>query len=288
MKMKVIYILLVSLIWVHSAGAMVSGDEMKVSNRLIAANAPHLQVGVDTVAGKGHKKNEVTKAVSEGVSTQLIIYGLIIAFALAGLTLYLALKISGNRAEDQIADLLAKQKRDLKKNESNNSREGVATQNEVKALMERINDLENMVKILREKSETPVVPPPVAPLTKEVIPVEVPQPVVETRKEIFFLSTPNLNGSFNESSASATFREGASIYRFTKESFNKATFCIDEREASIKLALQYPDKSIDPVCEALNAYNARATKIVTKKPGTAELKGDKWVIQTKAKISYEG
>src|SRR5690606_11239158 len=101
-------------------------------------------------------------------------------------------------------------------------------------------------------------------------------------------STPNANGSFNESSATATYKEGASIYKFTKESFNKATFRLDDREASVRLAVQYPDKNIDPVCDALNAYNAKATRIVTREPGTVELLGDKWVLKQKAKISYEG
>jgi hypothetical protein len=107
--------------------------------------------------------------------------------------------------------------------------------------------------------------------------------------ETFFLSTPNADGSFNESSASQFFRDGASIYKFTKISNNRATFKLDEREASVKLALQYPDKNIDPVCDAVNAFNSKANRIVTIESGTAELLNDKWIVSRtqKAKIKYE-
>jgi hypothetical protein len=268
MKMKVIYILLVSLIWGQVAGAQTTGTQ---------------------------------KTVSAGLSTELIIYALIIALVLAGITLYLALKISGNRTEDQIADLLAKIKRENKKNDSGAQPAvhggSFAAKDEIKVLedrlMVRINDLEKMVEKLQEKKAASVVPASPVPASgpapqKAAAPVADTQPAVEVRKETFYLSTPNSNGTFNESSSSTTYREGASIYRFTKESFNKATFCIDDREASIKLALQYPDKNIDPVCEASNAYNPKASRIVTTSPGTAELLGENWFLKTKAKISYEG
>jgi hypothetical protein len=111
----------------------------------------------------------------------------------------------------------------------------------------------------------------------------------EVKLEIFFLSTPNSDGSFNDSSVSPTYKEGASIYRFTKIENNRAKFQIDEREASVKLALTYPDKSIDPVCDAVNAFNPKAKRITTVEAGEAELLNDKWIINKtqKAKISYE-
>ncbi len=111
----------------------------------------------------------------------------------------------------------------------------------------------------------------------------------ELKTETFFLSTPNSDGSFNDSSVSPTYKEGASIYRFTKVGNNRAKFQIDEREASVKLALTYPDKSIDPVCDAVNAFNPKAKRITTVEAGEAELVNDKWIVNKtqKAKISYE-
>lgn len=117
------------------------------------------------------------------------------------------------------------------------------------------------------------------------------QRIVKTEPEkpiedIFYLSMPNSDGSFNESSSQINYKEGASIYKLSKSSGSKAKFWIDERENSIKLALQFPDKNIDPVCEAQNALNIKATKITTDSLGEVELIGDKWVLIRKAKISY--
>jgi len=113
------------------------------------------------------------------------------------------------------------------------------------------------------------------------------QPEIKT--ETFFLSNPNSDGSFNVSSVSPVYREGASIYKFTKTGNNRAEFQIDDREASVRLALSYPDKSIDPVCEALNALNPNAKRITTVEPGKAELVNDRWVVikNQKSKIRYE-
>lgn len=116
---------------------------------------------------------------------------------------------------------------------------------------------------------------------------EAKQPEIKPQQDILFLSTPNADGSFNESSASPNFREGASIYRFTKITNTRAKFQIEERDASVKLALQYPDKNIDPVCDAVNPYNPKARKIVTTEAGEVELVNDKWMKSIKARIRYE-
>jgi hypothetical protein len=109
----------------------------------------------------------------------------------------------------------------------------------------------------------------------------------EVKTDTFFLSTPNSDGSFNESSALSAYKDGATIYRFTKVSKNRARFQIDEKGASAKLALQYPDKNIDPVCDPINAFNPNATRITTVEQGEAELQNDKWAVNKKAKIRYE-
>ncbi|MCR8560396.1 hypothetical protein KXD93_22270 [Mucilaginibacter sp. BJC16-A38] len=122
-------------------------------------------------------------------------------------------------------------------------------------------------------------------------PVNQPQPHQEAppAEEVFYLSTPNSEGSFNVSSAQPNYRPGASIYWFKKTAPNKAIFKIDEREASIKLALQYSDRNIDPVCDSANAYHMSAKKVRTPlgNEGIAELLDDKWIVTKKAKIYYE-
>ena len=46
----------------------------------------------------------------------------------------------------------------------------------------------------------------------------------EERGGIFYMSIPNEDGTFNASSASPTYREGASIYKFRKISDDQAKF----------------------------------------------------------------
>lgn len=229
-------------------------------------------------------EEEVVKPTSHGVTWQVILICIIISLIVSGAALYLALKMSLEKAKrmdrkikselNNLGHLVRTLPMDKEKNRNAYTDD----------IFKRINDLEILANRLKEERE-PALVAPVA--QKTVIAKEVPQDT-EVKKEHFFLSTPNANGSFNDSSASAVYKEGASIYKFTKEAFNRATFCIDERDASVKMALQYPDKNIDPVCEASNAYNPKATRIITREMGVAELKGDKWVLNTKAKISYEG
>lgn len=152
---------------------------------------------------------------------------------------------------------------------------------EIKALKDEIKQM--ATKIENTKSTLEIVHPQHEQQTWQ----DTMQP--EVKSEIFFLSTPNAEGSFNDSSVSPAYKEGASIYRFTIIGNKRAKFQIDEREASVKLALTYPDKSIDPVCDAVNAFNPKAKRITTVEVGHAELLNDKWIVNKtqKAKIRYE-
>lgn len=135
------------------------------------------------------------------------------------------------------------------------------------------------------KSTTPLTTtPPVHRPAPAVVATLAPEKQVHT----FYLSTPNSDGSFNDSSANPTYKEGASIYKFQNFKDSQAKFKIDENDASVKLALAYPDKNIDPVCDAQNAFDPRARRIYTVENGIAELSSDnKWKVITKAKIRYE-
>jgi len=151
---------------------------------------------------------------------------------------------------------------------------------ELKENNDKIKGLELQIKSLNEKFTTSAFSSP----NTQPMNAETKQP--EVRIETFFLSSPNSDGSFEDSSASPTYKEGATIYRFIKTGNNKANFQIDEKEASIKLALQYRDKRIDPVCEATNAFN-QAKHISTVQKGEADLQNGKWIVNKKAKIKYE-
>ncbi len=158
---------------------------------------------------------------------------------------------------------------------------------ELRDAYNRIRDLETQVEKIKSQLSNSNTVSNYTAQTTQPINQEAKQPEIIT--QTFFLSTPNSDGSFNESSSSSTYKDGATIYRFTKIGNNRAKFQIDEKEASARLALQYPDKNIDPVCYAVNAFNPKATRITTVEQGEAELQNGKWVVDRnkKAKIKYE-
>lgn len=107
------------------------------------------------------------------------------------------------------------------------------------------------------------------------------------KPEVFYLSSPNIDGSFNQSSTHSVFKPGASIYRFTKIDIYRAEFQIDDNEDAMKLALHFSDKNIDPVCDTVNAFNPKSKKILTTQVGYANLENNKWIVTKKAIIQYE-
>lgn len=177
--------------------------------------------------------------------------------------------------------------------EANQNRQGLnqgMSSYAITTIEERIKKIESELISLRLKIESMSIPfEVVSPGNEEQSwpEQETKQSEIKTQAETFFLSTPNSDGSFNERSASYIYKEGASIFKFVKTSSNRARFQIDEREASLKLALQYPDKNIDPVCDALNTFDPKAKRIITIEPGEVEFGNEKWVKVKKAKIRYE-
>lgn len=219
-----------------------------------------------------------------GTSDYLIIFSIL----LSAIALFLGLrKQSGNDNEmsNEIKNYVRKKIDETNWNRSTpNNNVGSA---ELRDANSRIRDLEAQIEKI--KSQLINLNPASNYTAQTIQPTiqEIKQPEVIT--QTFFLSTPNSDGSFNESSSSSTYKDGATIYRFTKIGNNRAKFQIDEKDASARLALQYPDKNIDPVCDAVNAFNPKATRIITVEQGEAELQNGKWVVDRnkKAKIKYE-
>ena len=104
----------------------------------------------------------------------------------------------------------------------------------------------------------------------------------------YYLSTPNSDGSFNESSAKNTFTEGATIFSLRDIGNNKYEVYANDNESSVKLALQYPDKNIDPIFNAISAYNPNAKTLQTVVPAIVELIGGKFNLISKGEITYDG
>ncbi|MGK7395283.1 MAG: hypothetical protein ACNS62_11970 [Candidatus Cyclobacteriaceae bacterium M3_2C_046] len=105
--------------------------------------------------------------------------------------------------------------------------------------------------------------------------------------KVFYMPTPNEDGSFNANARQDQFIEGKSIYKFIKTSDTSAEFQIENKTSSVQLALQYSNVRIQPCCEPMNAFNLKAHAIITAEKGLVELEMDKWVLKRKARIRYE-
>jgi hypothetical protein len=213
---------------------------------------------------------------------KVIFVSILISIIISLITFYFVFKM----IKSNNIDLTTSIKDYLKKNVSNeysnrNMTPNIVTHAEINELATKIKSLEVELKNL-----THIVPASVVSINETTHSNFQESKQSVEKSDIFFLSSPNSDGSFDESSASSFYKEGASIYRFTKIGYNKSKFQISEKDASIKLALQYRDKRIDPVCEATNAFN-QSSNIITESPGEAELQGNKWVVTLKSKIKYE-
>ncbi len=259
-----------------SLGVVQTNSDLEAKLSVLENKLNHLD------SDKGTRSNEEKKGWFDGFPIQIDILTLIISLILT-LTILKTFKGRLNR-EDEVSNKLKNYIADkISRIQFNsNSNSGIST-NEFRKLKDDIESLKSEIKQLKMNPPFEVI----QQNNEQKSFQENKQADVKTQAETFFLSAPNPDGSFNESSASSTYKDGASIYKFTKVGNNKAKFQIDEREASIKLALQYPGQLIDPVCDPLNAFNPKAKRIITDSLGEAELVHDKWIRNTKAKIKYE-
>jgi hypothetical protein len=200
---------------------------------------------------------------------------------LIGFFLYKIIERNSDFLENQFRNVIKQREPDIRINT-------LARQiNELEALLkrsgEKVIQLENAVnRHIQDHMTKPVT----FDNTKEIPTEARPQ---EDRPQEFYMSTPNKDGSFNQSSISDFFRPTASFYRFVLQhtTNNKAHFYFVDNEKAVSTAVNYPDTYIEPVCFAENAINFNAKRIITKIAGVAEKNSDKWIVIEKAIISYE-
>ncbi len=112
--------------------------------------------------------------------------------------------------------------------------------------------------------------------------------VIIAPAKVYYFSTPQSDGSFNDSNKADMFTPTSSMYKFTLLSNTKAHFEFINDESTLKDAINYPDTYLLPVCRAENARSTKATKITTiGKGGIAELNNGRWEVKEKAVIRYE-
>ncbi|WP_367752449.1 hypothetical protein [Flavobacterium sp. WC2430] len=115
------------------------------------------------------------------------------------------------------------------------------------------------------------------------------EPAIIIQEKIFFMPAPSSEGDFDISNSSDIFKETVTLYKFFihKNNPEKADFEFYSDAIGIKNAVNYPDKYLESVCNIYSGYNPNTKKIITETKGTAQKNGDKWVVNSKAKIKYE-
>lgn len=263
--------------------SQISNSNQPISDTNKQAESPTLEEGESTSEQRSESKIEV-KDWFEGLTFEIDVFSIIISLILSFFMINLILSSRKNSNE-------------ISNKHDNHSNKNIHENNSNNIINNHIRDLDKEIKTLRlEISEINKkindfrkVPESILPIPETKLFQDIKQPELKMTTETFYLSTPNTDGSFNESSASPTYKEGASIYKFTKIENSRAKFQIDERETSVKFALTYPDKSIIPVCDSVNEYESKYTRIRTLNQGEAELQNGKWIVNKnqKAKIRYE-
>lgn len=120
---------------------------------------------------------------------------------------------------------------------------------------------------------------------KESARAETPPPTAAP-SEVFYLSMPNEDGSFDD--APSPFREMESLYKFTVDrDKGVGTFVFAGDSQIIKNVVNRPERYLVAVCKNLNPINPNARKIVTEKPGEVMLEDHKWKLVEKAQIRFE-
>ena len=111
---------------------------------------------------------------------------------------------------------------------------------------------------------------------------------VELNSTVFYLSTPNRDGSFADMRSDA-FDPSQSLYRFeiADEWGDEAIFSFMDHPATVAEALRLPETFLQPVCHFEGGVQPGARHIVTVEPGRAAREGLRWIVYEPAMIQFE-
>lgn len=124
--------------------------------------------------------------------------------------------------------------------------------------------------------------------SSRTVEMEVIQPSEPKEPDIFYMNPPDSDGTFNNAHKLLKINPARSVYEFTRQYSNQATFKFIEDDGVVSEAVIYAENKIDRACITDNRLDPRRVKgIKTIERGKAELRGDKWYIVSKARIRYE-
>ncbi|WP_430412737.1 hypothetical protein [Kordia sp.] len=158
----------------------------------------------------------------------------------------------------------------------------------IKELELKINTtISTKLEEFKQKQESKITSPIIPQVEKSLTYKKPELPVIPKAEEkIMYVSKPNKEGVFEESSFSNSEKTGK-YYKFTLQNNSEANFEFLNTMESVSMALDSPEKFIELACHSKDALNQYAKKIITIEPGLAIKQGDGWIIKEKAEIRYE-
>lgn len=108
--------------------------------------------------------------------------------------------------------------------------------------------------------------------------------VQPTHEQTLYFGPPHADGLMGE--ASATVREGESIYQLTTTDGTHGTFAVIPTSDSLATALISVSQFVKPVCRVVGTVSAQAARLETLREGAAELRDGAWVVTRKAEVRF--
>lgn len=105
------------------------------------------------------------------------------------------------------------------------------------------------------------------------------------QKNRFYMTMPDAGGYFYASIMYNIYDPTACFYEFEENKDGSYFFRL--KDDSLRLAMKYPDKIIDPVCDILNGSMLHSTKLKVMKYGKPLLKNDTFIVIDRLKVKLE-
>ena len=194
------------------------------------------------------------------------------SFLLSILSLFFLFKKS--IAIEHINKRIDEHKKEIGELKSDNSKFEGTTNKIISNLKELISELRGKIQSIQKQNEQHAI-------SKQQ------QRQEEKKPTILFAPAPEKDGSFNVSVVVSSENQSSSFYKFTLLDGPKAEFEFINSERAIRNAVNSYEMILQPVCTFKNALNQNAKRIITNKKGIVRKQNDKWVLDTKAEITYE-
>ena len=105
------------------------------------------------------------------------------------------------------------------------------------------------------------------------------------QKNRFYMTMPDAGGNFYASTKYSTYDSTICFYEFAENKDGSYFFRL--MDGSLKLAMKYPDKIIDTVCDILNGSLLHSTKLKVITYGKALLKNDVFIVIDRLRVELK-